>query len=373
MIPLAGRDAGSNAVLSHMRALRSLGYTVSLVAAGELAPARSAVAALEADQIACCTAPLYASVEDVLRRQAGCFDVVYLHRAAIATRYLGLARAHQPGARVLYSVADLHHLRLERQAAAEDWPELLAVSRRVRVEEFTAAWMADAVITHSATEAALLRKAVPEAAVHHVAWDVPLREAVAPWDARSGVAFIGSYGHAPNQDAARWLVESVMPLVWQVRPEIRCLLAGSGMPKAVRELARPGVEALGQVDDLWAAVFERVRLTVAPLRFGAGLKGKVLDSLAAGVPCVMSEVAAEGMLLPSGLRGLVGRDAQALAALICRLHQDQTTNHAMASAGASWIGRTFGADTIAAGLRLAIERRVPVQAARCTSRLEAVV
>jgi glycosyltransferase involved in cell wall biosynthesis len=199
--------------------------------------------------------------------------------------------------------------------------------------------------------------------VHHVAWDVPLHRTAARWEARSGVAFIGSYDHAPNRDAARWLVESVMPLVWRDQPEVRCLLVGSGMPHAVRDLARPGVEALGQVDDLAASVFDRVRLTAAPLRFGAGLKGKVLDSLAAGVPCAMSEVAAEGMLLPSELRGLVGRDAPALAALVCRLHQDLTAHHALAEAGASWIGRTFGADTIAAGLRSAIERRVPVRTA----------
>jgi hypothetical protein len=59
------------------------------------------------------------------------------------------------------------------------------------------------------------------------------------------------------------------------------------MPAAVRRLAGPGVLALGQVAEL-AEVFDRVRLTVAPLRYGAGVKGKVLDSLAAGVPCVMS-------------------------------------------------------------------------------------
>ena len=70
-----------------------------------------------------------------------------------------LARRYMPRARILYSVADLHHVRLERQAAVEERPELLAASRRVRLEECTAAWSADAVITHSAEEAELLRRA----------------------------------------------------------------------------------------------------------------------------------------------------------------------------------------------------------------------
>ena len=302
-LPVAGRDAGSQAILSHMRALQHLGYAVSFVAADEMAPDAAAVATLAAAGVTCCTAPFYAAVEDVLRRQADCFDVVYLHRAAIATRYLGLARRYMPRARILYSVADLHHVRLERQAAVEARPELLAASRRVRLEESVAAWSANAVITHSADEAEILRRLVPEASVYRVPWHVAARAASVPFAARNGVAFIGSYTHAPNVDAAHWLVEAVMPLVWQTEPDLACLLVGSDMPEAVRRLARPGVLALGQVADL-GEVFDRVRLTVAPLRYGAGVKGKVLDSFAAGVPCVM--IAGRG-----GGAGAAGKPARA--------------------------------------------------------------
>lgn len=237
-LPRAGHDAGSNAILSHMRALQSLGYAVSLVAASGLEAPRDQVAALETLGIEVWAAPFYASVEDVLRRQSDCFDGVYLHRAAIASRYMALARAHQPRARIVYAVADLHHLRLERQAVVEGRPELLAASR-VGMEERMHAWMADAVITHSATEAALLRHAVPEASVHQVAWDVPVRRVAASWSRRHGVAFIGAYDHAPNQDAAAWLAEVVMPMVWRSEPGLICFLAGSNMP--LRSATWPGL------------------------------------------------------------------------------------------------------------------------------------
>jgi autotransporter passenger strand-loop-strand repeat protein len=115
--------------------------------------------------------------------------------------------------RIVYSVADLHHVRLERQAAVEARPELLAVSRRARLEECVAAWSADAVITHSADEVDLLRRLVPEASVYRVPWQVPQRATSVPFAMRGGVAFVGSYAHAPNVDAACWLVEAVMPLV----------------------------------------------------------------------------------------------------------------------------------------------------------------
>ena len=348
LMPVAGRDAGSQAVLSHMRALQALGYAVSFAAAEAL---DAEGAALQAMGIRVCRAPFYASVEEVLRRQADSFDVVYLHRASVASRYLTLARTHAPRGRVIYSVADLHHVRLERQAAVEERPELLAISRRLRLEECRAAWAADAVITHSAAEADLLRRAVPEANVHVVGWDLPLGKRRAPFAARRGVAFIGNYQHAPNADAAQFLVEQVMPLVWQADPGIPCHLAGHAMPDAVRSLARPGVEVRGHVADLAAELFSQMRLTVAPLRYGAGLKGKVLESLAAGVPCVMTPVAAEGLALDGAP---VGADAAELAALIVELHGDQKRHRAAVRAGLALMRRDYAAGAVTEGLRAAI-------------------
>ena len=237
-VPVAGRDAGAMAVLSHARSLQRLGYEVSFVAADDMAGAD--LTSLEAINVQSWGAPYYTSVEDVLRRQSDCFDLVYLHRAPVAARYLALARIHQPRARLLYSVADLHHVRLARQAAIEDRPELQAMSQQLRVAECTAAWSADAVITHSDHETEALRRAVPGAASHTVVWDVPVRASTTPFAERAGVAFIGGYAHAPNVDAAHWLVETVMPLVWRVDPAIACRLVGSGMPRSVQALARPG-------------------------------------------------------------------------------------------------------------------------------------
>ena len=359
-LPAAGRDAGSEAVLSHMQAMQGLGYSVSLVGADDLAGADPALDALG---VACLGRPVYASVEDVLRRQAGCFDVVYLHRAPVAARYLHLARVYQPRARIVFSVADLHHLRLERQAAVEDRPELLAASRAMRLQECTAAWGADAVITHSEAEAALLRQAVPSARVHVVPWAVKTRVGPQPGFAgRSGVAFIGHGGHAPNRDAAHWLVEAVMPMVWQADPGIACLLAGSALPSDVQALARPGVEVLGWAADL-QSVFDRVRLTIAPLRYGAGVKGKVLASLAARVPCVMTPVAAEGLPLTPALRALIGQDAAGLAALVVALHGDERRSQGAARAGTALLRRICSESAVEQALAAALGVATPTNPA----------
>ncbi|MGD7069042.1 Hint domain-containing protein [Acetobacter sp. AAB5] len=358
--PDTGRDAGSHAVLSHMRALVALGYDVSLVAADQM----DGAATLEVlPEVTVCTLPFYSSVEDVLRRQAGSFDVVYLHRMDTATRYAALTRRHQPKARVVYALADLHWLRLGRQAQAQGRPELMARARAVKQAEYSAMLLADVVMTHSTVEADLLRRELPQVRVQVTPWDVPVRMRVPGFARRDGVVFVGNYAHAPNADAARWLVQDIMPRVWATNPEIRCLLAGASMPAQLRALARDGVEILGHVQDL-QALFDSVRLSVAPLRFGAGVKGKVLDSLAAGVPCVLSPAAAEGLELPQDLAAFVGQDADALAAAIVRLHQQASAHSKASRAGRAFMRAGFTAQQVQQALAAAIGVCAPQQMAR---------
>lgn len=343
--PKIDRDAGSNAILSHIQSLQRLGYEVVFLPSEEFAARDLNDSALDALGVTCCRAPVYGSVEEVLRRQAHTFDVVYLHRVSNASKYLALARNYLPKARIIYSVADLHHIRLARQAQAEDRPELVGWSRRVRLQEYMAAAMADVVITHSLFEAEILRKDVRGADVHVVPWSVPARPTSVPFAERQGLAFIGSFGHPPNLDAAIWLIKEVMPLVRQHDPNISCQLVGSDMPESLAQLCGNGVAAMGQVDKL-ADVFDRVRLTVAPLAFGAGIKGKVLDSMAAGIPCVCTPIAAEGLDLPELLRACVADNAQALAAIIGRLHSREELNTACQAAGLDYVASHYSADLV---------------------------
>src|SRR5207248_6443440 len=98
-------------------------------------------------------------------------------------------------------------------------------------------------------------------------------------------------------DAAKWAAREIMPVLREQVSDIELLLVGSDMPDEVAALAAPDVVPVGHVPSL-DEIFARVRLTIAPLRYGAGLQGKVIDSMAAGIPCVMTSVAAEGLDLP---------------------------------------------------------------------------
>ncbi len=350
--PQLERDAGSQAMLSHITCLQQLGWHVEFVAT-DMKPG-DAASRLVGEGVVCHMPPAVSSVEEVLRRHAGKFDLVYLHRAQNALAYAGLARQYQPRARLVYSVADLHFLRVGRQAEAEGRPELARDAQALCRREVFAMQLVDSVITHSAHEAALLGRIAPAVAVHVVPWAVKPRPCAPAWAERSGMAFVANFRHTPNLDAAHWLVHSVMPLVWERIADAACLIVGANMPPRLAEtMSDPRVQLLGHVDDL-SQVYGRVRLAVAPLRSGAGIKGKVLEAFAAGLPCVMTPVAAEGLPLPDALTALTAGDAAGLAALICRLHEDADYNARLGQAGMSMVCRHFSEAHVRVTLAAAI-------------------
>lgn len=292
--PDPGRDAGSVAFLSHIHAARSLGYQCCFMASRFPSGEEDRVR-LEQQGIGCLMPPVFPCPEEALRQLGAGLEVVYLHRLNNAESYSALTRAFAPTATMIWSVADLTSLRLHRQAAVESRPELERFASRLEVRENMCAWLADFVLTHSSVEAGRLSRIVPTANVHVVPWAVPVsyrrrRQPEAPV-----IAFVGHFAHEPNLDAAKWLVLAIMPLLRNAVPGIRCRLIGSAMPHAVHTLAADDVEIMGAVPDLAEALSD-TSLCVAPLRFGAGIKGKVLEAWAVGLPIVMTSIAAEGLV-----------------------------------------------------------------------------
>jgi O-antigen biosynthesis protein len=352
LVPTPDQDAGSQAAVQHIRALIRLGYKVTLLPSANLAHAGTHARQLQRMGVEVLYAPHVGSVEQHLRQSRTPIDLVYLHRFGNASQYTGLVRRLHPTARVLYNVADLHFLRLQREAEHTGNQALADTARLLRRSELSAIQAADVTVVHSAVEQQLLADAVPDARVCVVPWSYRVA-ASAAIDSGQGVLFVGGYRHAPNVDAARWLVGEVMPLVWRELPRLRCTLVGSHMPAEVRALGTLRVEVLGHVQDL-APQYARCRVAVAPLRFGAGIKGKVLEALASGRPCVMTPVAAEGLELPGPLASLVHAGADGLARAIVDLHHDAERHAQAAEAGRAFIAASFSEAALDAALATAL-------------------
>jgi autotransporter passenger strand-loop-strand repeat protein len=362
--PCPDQDAGSQAMLSHIRALRRLGLRVEFAAT---APANETAAALLAvEGIVTHSTPAVHSVEEVLRGQPDRYGLIYLNRIGPAAAYAGLARQHQHRARLVYNVADLHHLRLARQAQVEARPELLRAARAMQAQELLAMRQMDAVITHSTIEAALIARAAPGTPVHVVPWSVrPWKRGDAPMP-RGGILMVANFAHAPNLDGADWLLSEVMPRVWSEQPNIRLTIVGATLPIALHDkFARFGqrVHLPGHVPDL-TPLYAAARVAVAPLRFGAGLKGKVLEAWAAGVPCALTPVAAEGLPLPGELAGTVADGAPALARLILDLHADAERSDRLSRVSGAVLRREFSRKRETAALAAVVAPTRPAASVR---------
>jgi Glycosyl transferases group 1 len=122
------------------------------------------------------------------------------------------------------------------------------------------------------------------------------------------------------------------------------------MPEHLLRACGNGVVAVGYVQDL-AEIFDRVRLTVAPLDYGAGVKGKVIESLSAGVPCVCTPIGAEGLDLPPALRACVVQGSEAIANMILRLHGDEAVNDECRRAGLEFVAATLSEAELDATMR----------------------
>jgi glycosyltransferase involved in cell wall biosynthesis len=344
-VPEPDKDAGSNAAFQHMMSLQRLGYKVTFIPADNMARIDPYTLDLQRRGVECLYHPFYFSVEDVVKKQRVPFELVYLHRYSNASKYAGLVRQHFPQARILYNVADLHFLRAEREAELAGDGKLRDRAEQLRRLELGAMSFVDRVIVHSSAEADLLREIAPAIDVRVIPWTVPPRDIARKPAARPAIAFIGGYRHPPNVDAAQWTAQVLMPVLRRSVPGIELLLVGSHMPPEVSALAAKDIVPLGFVPSL-DGVFERVRATVAPLRFGAGLKGKVLESLAAGVPCVMTPVAAEGIALPPALQSLVADQPEALAARIAALCRDDAEYRRVVEAGRAHVAASYSAERI---------------------------
>lgn len=156
--------------------------------------------------------------------------------------------------------------------------------------------------------------------------------------------FVGTYQHPPNEDAAIFLAKSIWPLIRPRLPaDARCLLAGSSVTPAVAALAGDGVEVLGFVPDL-DPLLDSCRVSVAPLRYGAGIKGKIASALQAGLPTVATSMAVEGTGLRDGVEVLVADTATEFAEAVVRLYNDISLWQSLSKEGCTFVKREYSLD-----------------------------
>lgn len=255
-----------------------------------------------------------------LKELGGYFDYVILHTPSTAN-YIHLVRRFFQNARVIFDTSDLHYLRFQREGEITGSAESLRKSREYKQIELSLAKKSDAVFVVSEIEGEVLARdagdirveVVPN--IHHVA------PTSTPFEMRRDLMFIGAFSHSPNSDAVFYFLREIFPLVLE-KLDINFYIIGKNPPEELLCLQTPNVIATGYVPDI-TPYFEKCRVMVAPLRYGAGVKGKLTQSMSLGLPFVTTSVGAEGMTLEDQRHCFVADDPAAFADRVIRLYTER--------------------------------------------------
>ncbi|MHB1172814.1 MAG: glycosyltransferase, partial [Lacisediminihabitans sp.] len=350
MVPRWRDDSGSLRMHRLLLSLVHMGYEVIFVPENK-DPFPPYTADLQASGILV----WYGEVDlwSYLREIESAITMVMLSRASVASLYIRHFREVLPDTPVVFDTVDLHFLREQRRADLGDAGGKHKGALATRELELALVRSADSTLVVSDYEKEVLGELVPAAPIF-VLPNAHDSVAVGSTARRTEISFIGSFQHDPNADAVRWLVKDIFPRIKSRLPLARLTIVGRNPPSDVVAAAPPGVEFLGWVEDL-EPIHARSIVSVAPLRYGAGVKGKVGEAWAHGVPVVMTTTAAEGMQVEPGKTALVADDAESFAEAVVRLYSDQELWQSIANAARVHVDRTFGTERFRALLLEIIE------------------
>jgi len=366
LTPDPTRDAGSQQLYNIMRLLRRMGWRVTFMADNRQASERE-IAMLGKLGVETLCKPYSPSLVDWLKREGRGLSAVMLCRYYIADGNLSLIQQLAPQAKRLYDTVDLHFLREQRAAELAGSDALARQASASKQREFNVIRACDATFVVSTVEQELLLRELPGA---NVLLLPNMHDALGSQRAfaqRKDLVFVGGFGHPPNVDAVNWLVSDIWPRIRARKNGLTLHLIGD-MPEAERQqFTGNGVIAHGRVESLteW---MDGCRIALAPLRYGAGVKGKVNTAMSHGLPVVATSVAAEGMGLQHGVNALLADEPSAFAETVIALHDDAALWERLSAASAEHVRTHFSFSVARAALEQALDRTgtgAAGSAARC--------
>ncbi len=325
--PRPDQDAGGYAAIQEIRLLQELGCKVTF-APNNMAHMGRHTEILQRQGVECIFSPFYNSIGDFLKERGQDYDLVYITRYDVAEQVIESVRQFTD-AKIVFNNADLHFLR-ELRAALACGDISLEVPLNTRDRELQVMRDVDAVLSYNEVEHSVIASHnFTEENVFKCPWVLQDRRSEVGFEQREGIAFLGGFDHQPNREAVKYFVHSVMPLLRIAQPGIQFHVYGSKVTPDIEALACDDVLIKGYVESL-TDVFDTCRVFVAPLLSGAGIKGKVLESIAHGVPCVLSPVAAEATGLLHRHSVLIANEPEQWSRYITELYNDATLWEGMA-------------------------------------------
>lgn len=321
-VPQYDKDAGSRTTFMYLKLLSEKGYRLTFL--GD-AFYRQEPYTTELQQMGILVlyGPKYAErCDEWLRECARYYDIFYLNRPQIAIKYIDVLRKYSEG-KIIYYGHDLHFLRTKREYELCGNPKKLKEANRWYDQELQIMRRADMNYYPSSVECEAVQEVdsnIPVKAITAYVYD-DFRQVEYQAESRVGILFVGGFGHAPNLDAVLWFLEEIYPEVYR-RTGAPFYIVGSKAPESLSQIKLEGVIFKGFVSDSeLQRLYDSCRISVVPLRYGAGVKGKVVEALYHGSPVVTTPVGAEG--IPDIEKAaVIENNVKGLTECICTLYED---------------------------------------------------
>jgi GT2 family glycosyltransferase/glycosyltransferase involved in cell wall biosynthesis len=347
-IPQPDRDAGSRTMWQFIRMFLHRGFSVKFWPENlNHDPVYTSL--LQQSGVEVMYGAEYRNGFDKWMRQHGTdLDLVLLSRPHVAINFIDATRKHSK-ATLLYYGHDIHYLRLQDQLSLypndqqlrAEWARIMRLEHKVWARVDAVYYPSEEETRHAGGWLKERASGVRCYTVPAYAYDDYPADPGGHLVARRNLLFVAGFAHQPNADAAAWFVESVLPLISAKVPDVHLDLVGSNPSEAVKALHGKGVSVSGFVtDEELAQRYAKARVVVAPLRYGAGVKGKVVEALRFGVPCVTTSVGAQGLANSDSFLAAVD-DAIAFADHVLTLLDDDSAWQSASAAGQAYVRAHF--------------------------------
>jgi len=249
------------------------------------------------------------------------YDVVILARPYISSNYIDKLKEKMPNCKIIYDTIDLHFLRMNRQAAIESKPHDTQ-AEEMRKVELSLMKKSDITILTSPAESDVVHKEDPSLKLAILPNIHTEGQAVDGFDHRKNMIFLGGFQHTPNIDAVEYLVHDIWPKIKQEIPELKLYIIGSSPTENIKKLASDDIIVTGFVKDL-GKFYKECKLMLAPIRYGAGVKGKITQSLAMGLPVITTTLGVEGIKLVDGKHCMIADSEADFAKKAIQVYSDK--------------------------------------------------
>ena len=341
--PTPDQDSGSIDSYNLMLLLREMKFQVTFIPEDNFLYMQDYTMALQRAGIEVLYAPYYRTVTQHLKEVGDRYDLAFLCRPLVADHHLQYIRRFCPKAKILFHTVDLHFVRLMREAELSVDKSKLKAAHEMKQLEFSIIAAADMTTVISTEEHSLLLNHLPNMKIKILPYSRHIVGTKIGFYNRSNIVFIGSYQHRPNISAVMYFVSEIMPLLRIRLPSVCFYVVGSKVTPEIQALATEDVIITGFVEDL-NSFLDKMRISVAPLLYGAGIKGKIGSAMAVGLPVVATPLAVEGMSLSDGENILVADGAEAFADAITKLYKDEALWNRLSHSSLAFADKAWGAE-----------------------------